>query len=401
MSIKTKQKNPLYDVTMLLRRTIRSCIVIASRSRFVLGIESTFDDTGAAIVDCDATIHGEAIVTQTKEHVKAGGVDPRVAELLHRDNLPRVVEDVLRQAGIRYQDLDAVATATRPGNPFCLKRGLEFTKMIVEQHSLPFIPVHHMEAHLLTARMNSDVNFPFLGLLATGGHCIITMTHDLAKHQILGEAIDEPPGAVFDKVARALQVKLDGPDMHERLWNGGDVERLARGGDRSKVKLTTPLRQSPRVLDFSFSGLQSQTLRVIGQPEPGVNYADVAASFQHTMTQHILSRVHRAILMSRDKLNQESPTLVVAGGVVCNSYLRNALSRLCDITNITMVCPPLPLCVDNGVMIAWTGMEYLMRGKGISPDPYNERYEPKCRLGEKITTTTHRKVKLPKINYFN
>uniref|UniRef100_F6ZCF4 N(6)-L-threonylcarbamoyladenine synthase n=1 Tax=Ciona intestinalis TaxID=7719 RepID=F6ZCF4_CIOIN len=395
---------------MLLRRTLRSCIVTSSRSRFVLGIESTFDDTGAAIVDCDATIHGEAIATQTKAHVKAGGVDPRIAELLHRDNLPRVVEAVLQQAGIRYQtkDLDAVATATRPGNPFCLKRGLEFTKMIVERHSLRFIPVHHMEAHLLTARMNNEVNFPFLGLLATGGHCIITITHDLGNHQILGEAIDEPPGAVFDKVARALQVKLDRPDTHERLWNGGDVERLACEGDRSKVKLTTPLRQSPRVLDFSFSGLQTQTLRVIDQPEPGeqlhkipVKYADIAASFQHTMTQHILSRVHRAILMSRDKLNQESPTLVVAGGVVCNSYLRNALSRLCDITNITIVCPPLPLCVDNGVMIAWTGMEYLKRGKGISPHPYNERYEPKCRLGEKITTTTHRKVKLPKINYFN
>jgi len=361
-------------------------------SPIILGIESTFDDTGAAVVDAKGNVLGEALITQSKEHISTGGVDPRVAQLLHRQNLPIVVNDALKSAGVELNDLSAIATATKPGLPFCLLEGLNFSKDLVKKHNIPFIPVHHMEAHLLTVRMQQAVEFPFLTLLASGGHCILCLAHSLGEYTVLGKTIDEPPGAVFDKIARAMSPSplfdfLNPQSGHYgRMVNGSDIERLSRYGDQNKFPISLPFKRkhSPSC-DFSFSGMQTRTKFLI-DTTPSIYHADIAASFQNKLTTHILQQVHRGVIFSRLKqwLPAETGTLVASGGVLCNSYLKYRLTDLCESLNITVAFPSPKLCRDNGIMIAWAGMEYFKQGRGISSDPQNERFVPKLELGPYI-----------------
>ena len=258
--------------------SLKRCFCISSFSYHtytapvILGIESTFDDTGVAVVDSNGNILGESLIKQNKEHIKTGGVDPRVAQLLHRRNLPIALNDALNEAGIGMNNINAVATATKPGLPFCLLEGLNFTKSIVKKNKVPFIPVHHMESHLLTVRLIQKVEFPFLTLLASGGHCILCLAHNLGQYTVLGKTLDEPPGAVFDKIARTLSPS---PlfDMHHpsrytfgRLVNGSDIEMLALQGNPHAFNISLPFRRKHSLsCDFSFSGIQTQTMNLINK----------------------------------------------------------------------------------------------------------------------------------------
>ncbi|CAK8690857.1 unnamed protein product [Clavelina lepadiformis] len=379
-------------------------ILSSSSSKLILGIESTFDDTGAAVVDNEGNVLGEALATQINEHVRAGGVDPRVAQKLHRKNLPMVVEDVMLKANVSYKELDAIATATKPGLPYCLIEGLNYSKKLIKEFKLPFIPIHHMEAHLLTPRMASDVQFPFLTLLASGGHCILCIAHTLGSYEILGNNIDEPPGAVLDKISRALKILERHGDG--RMSNASNLEELALSGNKECFELISPFYKSrKRSCNFSFCGLQTSTLRKVKTRDKlGVGDADIAAWIQHCIMHHILTRVHRAIIFCHEEkfFKHAMPTLVVSGGVACNGYLRNALTYLCKHLEVNLVIPPLSMCTDNGTMIAWAGMEYLKIGAGISKNPMSERFQPKMPLGEHIgRQIEERNIRLPKMNYFN
>ncbi|KAL2081372.1 hypothetical protein ACEWY4_023225 [Coilia grayii] len=362
-------------------------------TRVVLGIETSCDDTGAAIVDETGLILGESLHSQKEVHLQTGGIIPTVAQRLHRENISRVVQEAIDRSGVCPRELAAVATTVKPGMSLSLGIGLHFSLAFVKEHQKPFIPIHHMEAHALTVRMLEPVEFPFLVLLISGGHALLALARGVDDFLLLGQSTDEAPGDTLDKVARRLHLKSH-PDCCT-MSGGQAIEYLAKKGTRHNFLFTTPMGQ---IYDcnFSFSGLRNQVSMAIGRKEleegvkPGellscVN--DIAAATQHTVASHIVKRTHRAILFCKERglLPQRNPILVVSGGVASNTYIRETLKILTDATGLHLVCPPSKFCTDNGVMIAWNGIERLKEGRGILPYTEEVRYEPKAPLGVDIT----------------
>ncbi|XP_061091097.1 tRNA N6-adenosine threonylcarbamoyltransferase, mitochondrial isoform X2 [Conger conger] len=258
---------------------------------------------------------------------------------------------------------------------------------------MSFIPIHHMEAHALTVRMNQPVPFPFLVLLISGGHCLLAVARDIDDFLLLGKALDEAPGDTLDKVARRLSL-VKHPKC-STLSGGQAIELLAREGNRLKFHFKSPMGQHYDC-NFSFAGLRNQVSRMISkkEEEEGIQKGeilscvnDIAAAAQHTVASHIARRTHRAILFckARGLLPQSRPSLVVSGGVACNNYIRKTLQIVTEATEFDLLCPPAKLCTDNGVMIAWNGVEKLREGKGIVTHVAHIRYEPKAPLGTDIT----------------
>ncbi|KAA8588369.1 hypothetical protein FQN60_001563 [Etheostoma spectabile] len=325
-------------------------------SRLVLGIETSCDDTGAAVMDETGELLGESLHSQKQVHLRTGGIIPTVAQQLHRDNIERVVQEALERSGTDPSRLSAVATTVKPGLGLSLGVGLEFSQRFVRQHNLPFIPIHHMEAHALTVRMLQPVAFPFLVLLVSGGHSLLA-------------------------VARGVDdfLLLEHPQC-STLSGGQAIELLAKDGDRTRFPLRTPMGKTYDCC-FSFAGLRNQVNMLIVKKE-----AEEAAT-QHTVASHLAKRTHRAILFCKaiGLLPSSAPTLVLSGGVASNQYIRKALTLITDTTGLRLLCPPAKLCTDNGVMIAWNGVERLREGKGILPPYVDVSYEPKARLGVDMT----------------
>ena len=374
---------------------------LQKHSKHVLGIETTFDDTGVAIVNDNGDVLADTLYTQKEIHLQNRGVNPIVAQLAHRQKLPIAVDEVMNRANMSFREIDALATATHPGLSVCLGEGLQFSKHLIRDHKLPFIPIHHMEAHLLTARLGTAIQFPFLSLLVSGGHCILCIALKLGQYKVLGETKDEPPGAVFDKVARAFKFV---EQKQERVFNGRDLEKIAKFGNCHRYKPVVPFsRRAECHCDFSFAGLQTQALNHLQKAKSFQDEADVAAWFQYCSFKHILSKTHRAIVFCQIKnlISDSSATLVVSGGVASNTLLQSGLEALCKRTKTNLVIPPSHLCTDNGIMIAWAGMEYLLKDLGISDDPFNEKYLPKSALGTSIKQEViELHIKIPKIDYF-
>lgn len=359
----------------------------------VLGIESSCDDTGAAVLDLGGRILGEALHSQKDVHLKTGGIVPTVAQQLHRENIERVVTEALALSGVSPQQLSAVATTVKPGLALSLGVGLDFSRRLVRRHRLPFIPVHHMEAHALTVRMTQSLDFPFLVLLISGGHALLAVARGVDDFLLLGRSLDEAPGDTLDKVARRLS--LSAHPLCSGLSGGQALELLARSGDRTRFRFRTPMGQSPDC-DFSFAGLRTQVSLTIERTEeeegvsPGsllscVN--DIAASVQHTVASHLAKRTHRAVIFSRDRglIPQDNAALVVSGGVASNLYIRRALGLITEREGLRLLCPPPKLCTDNGVMVAWNGVERLRENKGVLSPDVDVAYEPKAPLGSDLT----------------
>lgn len=365
-----------------------------SSPRLVLGIETSCDDTGAAVVDETGLILGESLHSQKEVHLQTGGIIPTVAQRLHRENISRVVKEAIDRSGVSPSELSAVATTVKPGLSLSLGIGLDFSLDFVKQHQKPFIPIHHMEAHALTVRMLQRVEFPFLVLLISGGHALLALARSIDDFLLLGQSTDEAPGDTLDKVARRLHLK-NHPEC-STMSGGQAIEFLAHMGNRHNFLFKTPMGQ---VFDcnFSFAGLRNQVSMAIDKKEleEGVKSGDqllscvndIAAGTQHTVASHIAKRTHRAILFckTRGLLPQHNPTLVVSGGVASNSYIRETLKLLTDATGLHLICPPSKFCTDNGVMVAWNGVEKLREGRGILPCTEVVRYEPKAPLGIDIT----------------
>ncbi|CAB3372781.1 Hypothetical predicted protein [Cloeon dipterum] len=362
----------------------------------VLGIETSCDDTGCAIVDSNGTILGESLHSQLKVHLDHGGIVPPVASDLHRAHIDQVVDEAIRASGVDIYDIAAIATTNRPGLPLSLEIGLLKGKKMARDLGVPFIPIHHMEAHALTIRMlEKDVQFPFLVLLASGGHCILAVAQQVDKFLILGQTINNAPGEQFDKAARKLNLKVI-PGL-ENVCGGAAIEILARKGYSSAFPFSTSMTQY-QDCNFSFAGItmnlyghvkkiQKKFDLVDGDILPGLE--DLCASYQHAVTKHICQRLQRAMEFVDRKelipLGQGPRAFVVSGGVASNRYIKMAMEVICSEYDYKLYAPPPRLCTDNGVMIAWNGVERWKAQSGIAENLDDVDFYGKCPIGTDIS----------------
>jgi N6-L-threonylcarbamoyladenine synthase len=311
----------------------------------VLGIESSCDETAAAVVTGDRVILAERIAGQEDAHRPYGGVVPEIAARAHVDRLAPLVAAVMADARLDYADLDAIAATAGPGLIGGVMVGLVTGKAIALAAGKPLIAVNHLEGHALSARLaDPSLEYPYLLLLVSGGHCQLLGVDGVGRYRRLATTIDDAAGEAFDKVAKILGLGFPG---------GPAVERAAAGGDAALVPLPRPLVGSADV-NFSFAGLKSAVLRAAGS----ASAADVAASFQQAVVDCLVDRTRIAL-----RAMPEASRLVVAGGVAANTAIRQALAALAGEHGLGFSAPPLALCTDNAAMIAWAGIERLRAGQ--------------------------------------
>ncbi|WP_439816485.1 tRNA (adenosine(37)-N6)-threonylcarbamoyltransferase complex transferase subunit TsaD [Zavarzinia sp. CC-PAN008] len=319
-----------------------------TKAPLVLGVETSCDETAAAIVSGDRDILANEVLSQVAEHTPFGGVVPEIAARAHVEHLDRLIARALATAGVGFGDLAAIAATAGPGLIGGVMVGLVTAKAIAAVHDLPLLAVNHLEGHALTARLVEPIGFPYLLLLVSGGHCQLLRVQGVGQYRRLGTTQDDAVGEAFDKVAQILGLGFPG---------GPAVERAARNGDATRFDLPRPLlgRAEP---DFSFSGLKTAVRQLVDRMRPlsGQDQADVAASFQAAVADVMVDRTARAMALAGPM------PLVVAGGVAANQVLRARLGVLADSQGQRLVAPPLKLCTDNAAMIAWAGHERLAAG---------------------------------------
>lgn len=326
----------------------------------VLGIETSCDETAAAVVERDGEAKGRilsnVVSSQISEHAPFGGVVPEIAARAHVEILDRLIEEALNEAGMELKDVDAIAATAGPGLIGGLIVGMLTAKALAMATGKPFIGVNHLEGHALTARLTNDLHFPYLLLLVSGGHTQMLLIRGLGNYERLGTTIDDALGEAFDKTAKLLGLAYPG---------GPEVEKAAKNGDSTRFSLPRPLKGEKR-LDFSFSGLKTAVRKVATEIAPlstkDVN--DLSASFQAAVTDTLKDRVSRSLIRFLEEYpNVKEPTLVVAGGVAANQAIRATLNELCEMHGFTFLAPPMSLCTDNAAMIAWAGAEHFAEGK--------------------------------------
>jgi tRNA N6-adenosine threonylcarbamoyltransferase len=321
----------------------------------VLGIESSCDETAAALVRDDRTILADLVLSQIEEHRPFGGIVPEIAARSHLDHLAPLIGRALDAAGLDLGQIDAVAATGGPGLIGGLIVGLTMGKALAASRGLPFLSINHLEGHALSARLAGDIDFPYLLLLVSGGHCQLLMVEGVGRYRRLGTTIDDAAGEAFDKAAKLLGLGYPG---------GPALERAAALGDPRRFLLPRPMKGRPGC-DFSFSGLKTalrQRLADLGPSGPSVqDVADLAAGFQAAVSEAISDRVAHA-LDAAAQMSVKPNALVAAGGVAANALLRRALEALADGRGVRFIAPPLKLCTDNGAMIAWAGIERFRLG---------------------------------------
>lgn len=396
----------------------------------VLGIESSFDDTGVAIVRQDGKVLSNCIHSQLKDHVRHGGLIPMVAKEYHMNNIDRVANQAFQESGLRSvaQDIDAIAVTNRPGLPSSLEVGLNYARTLAKKYSKPLIPIHHMRAHALMPLLeNRCIKFPFLAFLLSGGHCILSICERYNKFYYLGGTIDSAPGEVLDKVARRLRLKNLG-HPYDKISGGAAIEKMAErpGVDRFKYfNDEAVVLHKYKSCDFSFSGYLGKLERLSPSIDELWDCGDrdrlveelghICGSIQRVVLVQLFKRLQRAMCFYRHKWRYEHPDafnnsdspmnhlgyairegkgddqewldVVVSGGVSANGYLtRNIASALKTELDpsIRSFSPTRSLCSDNGLMIAWNGMlRYLdhLENKSVEEDieaPLNKSviYDP-------------------------
>ncbi len=325
----------------------------------ILGIETSCDETAAAIVADDRRILSNIVWSQT-EHEAYGGVVPEIAARAHMEHIEKVISKALAEAKVTLDDIDAVAATAGPGLIGGVIVGVMTGKAIASVRKKPFIAVNHLEGHALTVRLTNDVPFPYLLLLVSGGHCQFLIVSGVGKYKKLGGTFDDALGEVFDKVAKMLGLGYPG---------GAAVEKMAKNGNHLAYHFPIPLK-GREGCDFSFSGLKTAVrmqIEKIGKLNEQ-NKADICASFQYTATQSVLERTRNAIKLFDGK------HFVLAGGVAANQYIRGELQNILSANNLELVAPPVKLCTDNAAMIAWAGVERFKAGLVDSLD-----FEPRAR----------------------
>ncbi len=323
---------------------------------YVLGIETSCDETAAAVVADDRRILSNVVLSQLDEHRPYGGVVPEIAARAHLDHLDGIISQAMDEAEIGFDALDGIAATGGPGLIGGVMVGVMTAKAIAAVHGLPFLAINHLEGHALSARLTDAPGFPYLLLLVSGGHCQLLAVEGVGDYVRLGGTIDDAIGEAFDKTAKLLGLGYPG---------GPALETAAVSGDPNRFALPRPLAHRPGC-DFSFSGLKT-AVRHAAAKLPGKTLSpgdaiDLAASFQATVGDILVDRCRNALESYVQAYPDAAPLLVVAGGVAANQHLRNCLSELCERRQTRLIVPPPELCTDNAAMIAWAGIEHLHNG---------------------------------------
>jgi N6-L-threonylcarbamoyladenine synthase len=339
---------------------------------YILGIESSCDDTAAAVITDKREILSSIVWSQLKQHQPYGGVVPEIAARAHGEVMDQVITEALRVANLPLTAIDLIAATGGPGLIGGVMVGLMTAKALAFATGKPFLSVNHLEGHALTVRLTNATEYPFLLLLISGGHCQWLAVTGLGDYHLLGATRDDALGEAFDKTAKMLGLPYPG---------GPQIEQLAKQGDAQRFPLPRPLTNVISC-DFSFSGLKTAvllTIQALQKQQASLTLqdkADICAAFQEAAKDCILNRLHHAIIQYEALLHaqgkREYPKqLVIAGGVAANQYLREQLTTACTARGYTLIFPPLALCTDNAAMIAYAGYEHFQRGEtsGYDAEP--------------------------------
>ncbi len=323
----------------------------------VLGIETTCDETAASVVerqsDGSGRILSNVVRSQTDEHARFGGVVPEIAARAHVDLLDGIVDRAMKDAGVGYDQLSAVAAAAGPGLIGGVIVGLTTAKAIAMVHDTPLIAVNHLEAHALTPRLTCALAFPYCLFLASGGHTQIVAVVGVGNYVRLGTTVDDAMGEAFDKVAKMLSLPYPG---------GPQVELAASSGDAKRFAFPRPMLGRADA-NFSLSGLKTAVRNEASRIAPleQKDIADLCASFQAAVLESTADRLTVGLKLFREQFGPPR-ALVAAGGVAANKAIRGALQDVAAKAETTLIVPPPALCTDNGAMIAWAGAERMALG---------------------------------------
>lgn len=320
----------------------------------VLGIETSCDETAAAVVKDNKEIKSNIIRSQLEEHRIYGGVVPEIAARSHVENINHIIKCAMNKANVNFKELSAIAATGGPGLIGGLIVGVMTAKAISLVHNIPFIAVNHLVGHALSIRLTNNMDFPYLLLLTSGGHCQLTIVFSPIKYKILGETIDDAIGEAFDKVAKILKLPYPG---------GPSLEKAAKTGNPERFNFPRPLINQKNNCNFSFSGLKTAVLHTV-QNLDNLNkqdISDISSSFQAAIADVLIEKSNIALSKSL-KENVIIKDIVLAGGVASNQYLRQKLNSFAKSKNINLCTPPTLLCTDNAAMIAWAGVECIKLG---------------------------------------
>lgn len=326
----------------------------------IFALESSCDETAAAIVKNGCVILANVVATQIDVHKDFGGVIPEVASRIHVENISMVIAEALKQADMTMEEMDAIAITQGPGLIGSLHVGVQAAKTLAYAFDKPLVPVHHIAGHIYANRLVEELHFPLLALVVSGGHTELAYMGDAFTFELLGTTQDDAIGEAYDKVARVMGLGYPG---------GPKIDRLAKSGE---AIYRLPLPKTAGELDFSFSGLKSGVLQFIDRcKRQGVAYeeANLAASFQETALTQLLQKLEKAIKLKRPK------QVVLAGGVAANSRLRERMTQMMEeqFPDCAYIIPPLSCCTDNAAMIAVAGTAaYLHQVRGemdLTADP--------------------------------
>jgi len=314
----------------------------------VLGIETSCDETAAAVVADDFELRSNVIASQAELHRRFGGVVPELASRKHIERLLPVIDEALEQAGVGLDRIEGLAVTCGPGLVGALTVGVAAAKAVALARELPFVGVNHLEGHIYAAFLaEPDIAFPVLALIVSGAHADLVVMRDHGRYEILGRGRDDAAGEAFDKVARAMGLGYPG---------GPELDRLGREGRPGAIPL--PLPMADESLDFSFSGVKTAALRALrGHEGDPAFLRDLAASLQRVVVEVLVRKTMRAVEVARPA------TVIVAGGVAANSRLRSEMAEACRRSGIRLVIPPPVLCTDNAAMIAAAGGRRLASGE--------------------------------------
>ncbi len=329
----------------------------------ILGIETSCDETGVAIVRDDRKVLSHLVLSQLKDHEIFGGVVPEIAARAHLTHLTTLIKGAMQEAKIEFSNLDGIAVTAGPGLIGGVMVGMMAAKSIALVHQKPFIGVNHLEAHVLSPRLMQDIPFPYLVLLVSGGHTQILVAEDVGQYRLWASTRDDAVGECFDKAAKLMGLPHPG---------GPNLEKAAATCANPAVALaqfpfSIPLEYAQEI-EFSFSGLKTSVRTLVDkETHDGTlkkeSLASIALSFQSTIAATLALQTRKAMERFKKTYAMSHPTMIVCGGVAANKTIRTALETTCQDNGFSFMAPPLEYCTDNGAMVAWAGLELLRAGK--------------------------------------
>ena len=322
-----------------------------SKKPLILGIESSCDETAASLITENEqgipVVLSNIVSSQTEIHKEFGGVVPELAARSHLEKIDWIVKKAIDESGRKIEEIDAVASTAGPGLIVCLSVGLSFGKAFATAMNKPFIAVNHLEGHALSPKLNTNLNYPYLLLLISGGHSQYLSVQNLGKYKRLGTTIDDALGEAFDKTAKLLGIEFPG---------GPQIEVLAKKGDSEKYNLPRPIFNRGGC-NLSFAGLKTAILKITKSIKTEQEKFDLAASFQKTVEEILHKKTKIAFEEFEKEIDLKEKVFVVAGGVAANKKIRSMLINLCKANDYKSIFPPIELCGDNAAMIAMVGLE--------------------------------------------